>query len=66
MESLLASKEGELDALRDQILQLSKASTGKARARASHDKRSRELDELRGEAELLREKLEALEIHEQL
>jgi hypothetical protein len=66
MESLLAAKEGEFESLRDQILLLSKASTGKARARASHDKRSRELEELRGEAELLKEKLEALEIHEQL
>lgn len=66
MEALLASKDSELGSLRDQIMALSKASTGKARAKATQDKRSRELEDLRGEAELLREKLEALEIHEQL
>lgn len=66
MESLLLAKDVELEDLREQIMSMSKVSTGKARARATQDKRIRELEELRGEAELLREKLEALEIHDEL
>lgn len=66
LEFALKKKEEELCMLKEKILSFSKLSTGKAKARNLNDKKSREFDELRSEADLLREKLEALKIHEEL
>lgn len=66
LEALIGSKERQIETVKEQIFVLSKASTNKARARSLNDKRAKELEELRSEADLLREKLDALQINEEL
>lgn len=66
LEKAVADRDEAIETIKEQILQLSKASTTKARNRSMNDKKAKELDDLRSEYELLKEKLEAAKISVEL
>jgi hypothetical protein len=65
LQELCVAREKTVQRIKEEILSLSKTSIDRQKSRSVQERRAKELDDLRAEMLLLREKLEALQIDEE-